>query len=166
MRIDAPIPSTKYRKVWEFLRSKLRFTGADEMCNQPSRYTRVPDQINPKTGEMQTLYSEKKYVFNTEKLLEELPPLKEKEVKPTKFKGEPTIDALKKHISKQDWSEGNRFTACQKLSPCLISLVTLDELYNMIPCKLEKDHKYVIRSKRRMWEKQKADEESYPDVFE
>ena len=166
VRIDAPIPSTKYRKVWEFLRSKLRFTGADEMCNQPSRYTRVPDQINPKTGEMQTLYSEKKYVFNTEKLLEELPPLKEKEVKPTKFKGEPTIDALKKHISKQDWSEGNRFTACQKLSPCLISLVTLDELYNMIPCKLEKDHKYVIRSKKRMWEKQKADEESYPDVFE
>ena len=165
VRIDTAIPSTKYKKVWEFLRSKLRFTGADEMCNQPSRYTRVPDQINPKTGEMQTLYSEKKYVFNTEKLLEELPPLKEKEVKPTKFKGEPTIDALKKHISKQDWSEGNRFTACQKLSPCLISLVTLDELYNMIPCKLEKDHKYVIRSKRRMWEKQKADEESYPDVY-
>lgn len=166
VRIDAPIPSTKYRKVWEFLRSKLRFTGADEMCNQPSRYTRVPDQINPKTGEMQTLYSERKYVFNTEKILEDLPVLHEKQITPTKFKGEPTIEALQKHIAKQDWSEGNRFAACQKLSPCLISLVSLETLYEMIPCKLDKDHKYVIRSKRRAWEKEKAEEESCPDVYE
>ena len=167
VRISDPIPSTKYKRIWEHLRSKLRLTGADEMCSLPNKYTRVPDQINPKTGEMQTLYCENKYVFNTEKLLNSLNPLiSDKPVKPTVFKGIPTREALVKHIAKQDWSEGNRFTACQKLSPCLISLVTLDELYEMIPCKLEKDHKYVIRSKRRSWEKQRADEESCPDVFE
>ena len=97
---------------------------------------------------MQTLYSERKYVFNTEKILEDLPVLHEKQITPTKFKGKPTIEALQKHIAKQDWSEGNRFAACQKLSPCLISLVSLETLYEMIPCKLDKDHKYVIRSKR------------------
>ena len=166
VRISDPVPSTKYKRVWEYLRSKLRLTGADEMCSLPNKYTRVPDQINPKTGEMQTLYCENKYVFDTEKLLRVLHPLdKNESVKPITFKGVPTIAALEKHIAKQDWSEGNRFVACQKLSPCLISLVSFEKLLEMIPCRLEKDHKYVIRSKYRAWEKQKADEESYPDVF-
>lgn len=166
VRLTDPVPSTKYKKVWEHLRSKLRFTGADEMCSLPNKYTRVPDQINPKTGKMQTLYSENKYEFNTEELLGSIQRLNnDKPVTPTKFKGEPTIKALEKHIAKQDWSEGNRFIACQKLSPCLISLVDLETLYKMIPCKLDKDHKYVIRSKRRAWEKEKAEEESYPDIY-
>lgn len=165
IRLNKPVTSVKYKRVWEHLAHMLKIIGADEMCNQPSRYTRVPDQINPKTGEVQTLYSEKKYVFDTDKLLENLQPLKSdkpvKPIKPVNFKGEPTREALEKHIAKQDWSEGNRFVACQKLSPVLISLVSLEELYEMIPCKLDKDHKYVIRSKRRAYEKTKAEEESY-----
>ena len=166
VRLNKPVTSVKYKKVWEYLRSRLGFVGADEMCNQPSRYTRVPDQINPKTGEIQTLRSEYKYEWDTDEILDNMPRLQEKEVKPTKFKGERTIKALEKHIAKQNWDEGNRFVACQKLSPSLISLVSLETLYEMIPCKLDKDHKYVIRSKRRAWEKQVADEESCPDVFE
>ena len=49
------------------------------------------------------------------------------------------------------------FASCQKLSPVLISLVDMDELLKMIPCKLEKDHKFVIRSK--YWYFQKHREE-------
>lgn len=165
VRLDKPVTSTKYKKVWEYLRNKLGFIGADEMCNQPSRYTRVPDQINPKTGEEQTLKSEYKYEFNTDEILDNMPRLKEKEVKVSQYKGEITLKALEKHIAKQDWSEGNRFTACQKLSPALISQVDLKTLCEMIPCKLDKDHKYVIRSKLRYYERQKAEEESYPDVY-
>ena len=158
VRLNKPVSSTKYKRVWEYLRNRLGFVGADEMCSQPSRYTRVPDQINPKTGQEQTLRSENKYEFDTDLILDNMPRLKEKEVKAT-------IKALEKHIAKQDWSEGNRFTACQKLSPVLISQVDFKTLCDMIPCKLDKDHKYVIRSKLRYYQRQKAEEESSPDVF-
>ena len=167
VRIDKPVSSTKYKRVWEELANRLGIIGADEMCNQPSRYTRVPNQINPKTGELQSLYSENKYEFDLQEILDTMSRLhgSKKEVTVTKFKGEPTIEALEKHIAKQDWSEGNRFRACQKLSPVLISQVDFATLCDMIPCKLEKDHKYVIRSKMRNYQKQKVTEESYPDVY-
>lgn len=165
VRLSRPVSSTKYRKIWEYLRNRLGFVGADEMCSQPSRYTRVPDQINPKTGQEQVLRSEYKYEFDTDEILDNMPRLKEKEVKVTQYKGEVTIKALEKHIAKQDWSEGNRFTACQKLSPVLISQVDFKTLCDMIPCKLDKDHKYVIRSKLRYYQRQKAEEESYPDIY-
>ena len=166
VRLNKPVTSVKYKRVWEYLRNRLGLVGADEMCSQPSRYTRVPDQINPKTGEPQVLRSENKFEFDTDEILATMPRLKEKEIKPTKVKGEITIEALRKHINRLKWGEGERFVSCQKLSPALISQVDLNTLLEMIPCKLDKDHKYVIRSKLRYYARQKAEEESCPDIFE
>ena len=67
------------------------------------------------------------------------------------------MKALERHIKKLDWSEGNRFNACQKLSPRLISQVPMEELLKMIPdgdC-LDKDHRFVIRNKYKYYEKHK-----------
>jgi hypothetical protein len=133
----------------------LGFVGADEQCSIPSKYTRVPDQINPKTGNMQVLYSEDKNVLSKAEILEAMPKLKD-EIKPiTSYKGQVTIKALERHIKRQDWGEGNRFSAVQKLSPILISQVEYETLLGMIPVKLDKDHKRVIRAKYFYWEKYK-----------
>lgn len=155
VRLDAPVTSTNYKKVWYYLKYKLGFVGADEQCSIPSKYTRVPDQINPKTGNMQVLYSEDKNVLSKAEILEAMPKLKD-EIKPiTSYKGQVTIKALERHIKRQDWSEGNRFSAVQKLSPILISQVEYETLLGMIPVKLDKDHKRVIRAKYFYWEKYK-----------
>ena len=156
VRLDKQVKSTDYKAIWHYLlNKKLKIVGADEACELPNKYTRVPDQINPKTGEMQTLYSENKYEFNTDEILEELPTFRETEPAFKPYKGQITMKALEKHIKKQDWSEGNRFAACQKLSPNLISQVSMEQLLEMIPCKLDKDHKYVIKAKYHYWEKYK-----------
>lgn len=154
VRLNTPVVSTKYKEIWYYLQNRiLKLTGADEQANLPNKYTRVPGQINPKTGNMQTLYSENKYEFNLAKILEDLPRLGEAKKPIYAFKGKVTLDALKRHVKRQDWSEGNRFGACQKLSPALITQVSMEELLNMIPCRLEKDHKQVIRAKYHYWEK-------------
>ena len=107
---------------------------------------------------MQTLYSYNKYVFDTDEVLDNLPKnLKDIVPAVREYKGELSIEALAKHIKRLKWDEGERFASCQKLSPVLISLVDMDELLKMIPCKLEKDHKFVIRSK--YWYFQKHREE-------
>lgn len=155
VRIDKPCTSVAYKKIWYYLQHKLGLTGADEQCDNPNRYTRVPEFMNPKTGNMQELYSENKYEFSLDEILENMPRLKEELKKPTKYKGEVSLKALEKHIKKQDWQDGSRFAACQKLSPVLISQVSLEELIQMIPCKLEKDHIYVLKSKMYYFEKHK-----------
>ena len=143
--------------IWHYLaKRKLNIIGADEACELPNKYTRVPGQINPKTNEMQTLYSENKYEFSTKEILDDLPVFRENEPKIVPYKGKNiTLKTLEKHINKQDWSEGNRFVACQKLSPNLMSLVSLEDLLKMIPVKLDKDHIYVLKSKYHYWEKYK-----------
>ena len=154
VRLNTPVVSTKYKEIWYYLQNRiLKLTGADEQANLPNKYTRVPGQINPKTGNVQTLYSENKYEFNLAEILEDLPRLGKTNKPISTFKGKVTLDALKRHIKRQDWSEGNRFGACQKLSPALITQVSIEELFNMIPCRLEKDHKQVIRAKYHYWEK-------------
>ena len=153
VRINKPVTSTAYKKVWYYLKHKLGFIGADEQCAVPSKYTRVPDQINPKSGNMQALYSFDKNVLSTEEILADIPNVAEEIKPPKEYTGKVTIEALEKHIKKQDWSDGNRFAAVQKLSPRLIAQVTMDQLLEMIPVKLEKDHKYVIRSKYRYYNK-------------
>lgn len=155
VRLNKPVTSTAYKKIWYYLAYNLGLQNADEQCAQPSRYTRTPDQENPKTGELQTLYSENKYEFDVESILDNLPKLKEELKQPTQYKGQVTIKALERHIKRQDWGEGNRFAACQKLSPILISQVPLNELLEMIPCKLEKDHIYVLKAKYHYWNKYK-----------
>lgn len=147
VRIDKPVTSTIYKKVWYYLQHKLGFIGADEQSNQPSKYTRVPDQINPKSGNMQTLYSFDKHVLSTNEILADIPNVADVIKPPKEYTGKVTIEALEKHIKKQDWSDGNRFTAVQKLSPRLIAQVPMETLLQMIPIKLDKDHKYVIRAK-------------------
>ena len=159
VRLDKPVTSIQYKKVWYHLQSMLGFVGADEQANQPSKYTRVPDQINPKTGNMQQLYLFDKNVIDRDKLLEEMPKLKDVVPKVREYTGELTIDALKKHIKRLKFTEGSRYEACQKLSPALISLVSEEELLEMIGIKLEKDHKYVIRSKRAYWKKKQYEQE-------
>lgn len=159
VRINKPVTVTTYRKIWAYLQYKLGFMGADLQAAVPSKYTRVPDQINPKTNEMQTLYYEGNNILNLADILEEMPVVKEEIHEAKKYTGKVTIEALEKHIKKQNWDEGNRFAAVQKLSPILISQVTMGELLEMIPVKLDKDHKFVIRSKYYYWEKNKPDEE-------
>jgi hypothetical protein len=155
VRLNKQVTSTAYKKIWYYLAYKLGLQNADEQSNQPSKYTRVPDQINPKTNELQTLYSENKYEFDVNEILNDLPKLKEELKQPTKYKGQVTIKALERHIKRQDWSDGNRFAACQKLSPVLIAQVDLEELIKMIPCKLDKDHIYVLKAKYHYWNKYK-----------
>jgi len=155
VRINKPCTSTSFKNLWFYFQNRLGLTGADQQCNQPNRYTRVPNQENPKTHEMQTLYCENKYVFNLDEIMENIPRLKEELKQPTQYKGKVDMKALERHIKRQDWSEGNRFSACQKLSPILISQVSLDELIKMIPIKLDKNHIYVLKSKLWYWEKYK-----------
>jgi len=141
--------------LWYAIRNELRLIGADEQSSLQSKYTRTPGQINPKSGCEQTLYLYDKNIFDPSTLMDDLPKLKS-EAKPVKeFTGELTINALEKHINKLDWSEGNRFAACQKLSPVLISQVDDETLEKMIPCTLEKDHLQVIKAKRRYFERNK-----------
>ena len=153
VRIDTPITSTAYKKVWYYLQHKLGFIGADIQCAIPSKYTRVPDQINPKSGEMQTLYLYDKNILKTKDILADIPNVAEEIKPPKEYTGKVTIEALEKHIKKQDWSEGNRFAAVQKLSPRLIAQVPMETLLKMIPTRLEKDHKYVLRAKYSYYEK-------------
>lgn len=156
VRLSRPVKVKEYKILWYHLMNRLNLTGADEQCNIANRYTRVPDQINPKTGELQTLYYEPKYVWDVDELLEDTPRLKAQIVKVSKFAGKNvTKEALQRHINRQDWTEGNRFTAVQKLSPVLLSTVTLDEAIKMIPCPLDKNHIYVLRSKLYYFEKNK-----------
>ena len=156
VRLDKPVTSIQYKKIWFYLQNKLKLTGADTMVATPGRYTRTPDQINPKTGEMQTLYCEPKYEFSREEILNDMPKLKELVVEAKKFNGKDvTVEALKKQIKKLDWGEGSRFTSVQKLSPVLMSTVTLEELVDMIPSKLDKNHLYVLRSKYFYFERNK-----------
>lgn len=155
IRLDKPVTSTSFKKVWYYLQYKLNLDGADEQCAAPNRYTRVPDQINPKTGNMQELYSENKYIFKLDDILEDMPKLKDEMKQPTEYKGKVDIKALERHIKRLNFQDGNRFVACQKLSPILISQVTFEELIKMIPVKLEKNHLYVIRAKYYYWEKYK-----------
>ena len=155
VRINKPCTSTSFKNLWFYFQNKLGLTGADQQCNQPNRYTRVPNQENPKTHEMQTLYCENKYIFDLDEIMENIPRLKEELKQPTQYKGKVDMKALERHIKRQDWSEGNRFSACQKLSPVLISQVSLDELIKMIPIKLDKNHIYVLKSKLWYWEKYK-----------
>ena len=159
VRLSAPVTSTSFKKIWYYLAYKLGLENADQQCAQPNRYTRTPDQINPKTNEMQTLYSENKYEFNLIEILENMPKLKDELKQPTQYKGKVDIKALERHIKRQDWSEGNRFNACQKLSPILISQVSMEELLKMIPAKLEKNHIYTIKAKYHYWNK-------YKDTYE
>ena len=157
VRLNKPVTATQYKKVWYYIVHKYRLIGCDEQSNIPSKYTRVPDQINPKTGEMATLYSYDKNVLDTDKILEELPRLKSETTPFKEYTGKVDMKALMRHINKFDWSEGNRFAACQKLSPRLISQVSMDELLKLIPdgdC-LQKDHLFVIRNKYRYYEKHK-----------
>lgn len=155
IRLNKPVTSTSYKKIWYYLQHRLGLDGADEMVALPNRYTRVPDQINPKTGNMQELYCENKYEFDLDDILDYLPKLKDELKQPTQYKGKVDMKSLERHIKKQDWSEGNRFTACQKLSPILISQVTMEELIKMIPTRLEKNHLHVIQAKYYYWEKYK-----------
>lgn len=158
VRINRPVTSLLYKKLWYLLQYKLGIENADEQANLPNKYTRVPDQINPKTNEMQTLYSYNKYVFDTDELIEELPKnIKDIAPEVKEYKGDITIEALKKHIKRLHWGEGERFASCQKLSPVLISQVEMEELLEMIPCKLEKDHKAVIKSKYWYFKKHKEE---------
>lgn len=147
VRIDKPITSTAYKKVWYYLQYKLGFIEADSQCAVPSKYTRVPDQINPKSGNMQELYLFDKNILKTDEILADIPNVAEEIKPPKEYTGKVTIEALERHIKRQDWSEGNRFTAVQKLSPRLITQVPMEKLLEMIPVKLDKDHKYVIRAK-------------------
>ena len=155
VRINKPCTSTSFKKIWYYLQHKLDLDGADEQCAFPNRYTRVPDQLNPKTNNLQELYSENKYEFDLDQILEDMPKLKDELKQPTQYKGKVDIKALERHIKRLNFQEGNRFEACQKLSPILISQVTMEELLKMIPCPLEKNHLYVIRAKYYYWEKYK-----------
>ena len=155
IRLNKPVTSTSYKKVWYYLQYRLGLEGADEQANLPNKYTRVPDQINPKTGNIQELYSENKYIFDLDEILENMPRLKDELKRPTQYKGKVDMKALERHIKRLNFQEGSRFEACQKLSPVLISQVTLEELIKMIPIKLEKDHINVLRAKYYYFEKYK-----------
>ena len=154
VRLSRPVTTLQYKNIWRYIQYTYRWYGADEQSNLPSKYTRVPNQINPKTGEMQTLYSYDKNVLDVDEILEDLPRLKDQTKQFKEYTGKVTLDALKRHINKLDWSEGNRFAACQHLSPRLIGQVSFDELLNMIPNgdSLNKDHLYVIKHKYRFYE--------------
>ena len=157
VKLSHPVTVTQYKKIWYYIMYKYQLVGADEQSNIPSKYTRVPDMVNSKTNEAATLYLYDKNVLDADAILEDLPRLKD-EAKPIKpYTGKVDMKALERQINKLDWSEGNRFASCQKLSPRLISQVSMDELLKMIPdgdC-LDKDHKFVIRNKYRYYEKHK-----------
>ena len=154
MRLNHPVTSLKYKQIWYYLKNKLHLAEVDEAgAGLPNKYTRVPGQINPSTGLEQTLYIEPKNIIDADEILDNLPRVKEEIKPPKEYKGKVTIEALKKHIEKQEWTEGNRFSSVQKLSPVLISQVSLEELLTMIPCKLNKDHIYVLRCKYSYYEK-------------
>lgn len=157
IRLNRPVTVTQYKNIWAYLQFTYKWSGADEQSSLPSKYTRVPNQLNEKTGEMQTLYSYDKNVLDADEILENLPRLKDAIKQPKEYTGKVDLKALEKHIKKLDWSEGNRYAACQHLSPVLISQVPLDELLKMIPDgdTLEKDHIYVLRHKYRYFEKYK-----------
>lgn len=154
IRLNHPVSAINYKILWYYFQKELKLPQVDEAgAGLPSKYTRVPDQINPKTGNLQTLYSYDKNIIDVDKILDDLPRLKS-DCKPIKaYKGKRTIEALKKHIAKLDFTEGNRFTACQKLSPSLIGLVTLNELLELLPCTLDKDQLYVLKGKYNFFEK-------------
>lgn len=160
VRLNHPITSTKYKQVWQYLQYKFKLYDADPQASYPSKYTRVPGQINPKTGEEQKLYMEPKHEIDVDEILEQLPKIKDEIKQPTLYKGKRTIEALKKHIAKQEWSEGNRFSCVQKLSPNLITLVPLKDLLEMIPLPLDRDHINVLKSKIKYYEKMCILEES------
>jgi len=157
VKLSHPVTALQYKNIWYYIMYTYKLIGCDEQANVPSKYTRVPDQMNPKTGEMATLYLYDKNVLDVDTILAELPRIKES-IKPFKeYTGKVDMKALERHIKKFDWSEGNRFAACQKLSPRLISQVPMEELLKMIPdgdC-LDKDHKFVIRNKYKYYEKHK-----------
>lgn len=157
VRLNKPVTVTQYKKIWYYIMYTYHLIGCDEQANIPSKYTRVPGMINPKTGEEATLYSYDKNVLDVDEILEALPKVKD-EAKPFKeYTGKVDLKALERHLKKLDFSEGNRFAACQKLSPRLISQVSMDKLLEMIPdgdC-LEKDHLTVIRAKYKYYEKHK-----------
>ena len=147
VRLDRAVTLNAYKKIWHYLAYKLGLNSSDTQCAIPSKYTRTPGQINPKTGNEQTLYLYDKNILKVDDILKELPKLAD-EIKPFKeFSGKITLAALKRHINRLNWDEGNRFAAVQKLSPTLISLVSKEELLEMIPVKLDRDHLAVIRSK-------------------
>lgn len=154
LRLDRPTTSIRYKNIWYYLQNKLGLHGADTQSNVPSKYTRVPGQINPKTGNMQELYSQKGYIFSLDEIMENLPKLDvNKDTQATTYKGKISMQSLERHVNRQDWQDGNRFAACQKLSPVLISLVPLKKLIEMIPVKLDKDHINVLRAKYYYFEK-------------
>ena len=166
VRIDKPVPSNKYKNIWYYLQHKLGFVGADAQVSTPGRYTRTPDVINPKTGEMQTLYCEPKYVFSLDEILEDMPRLKEQIAEPKKFSGKSvTREALIKQIKKLDWGDGSRFVSCQKLSPVLMSTVSFEELILLIPTRLDRNQLYVLKGKYYYFKKH-ADELIEQDEFE
>ena len=157
VKLSKPVTSLQYKNIWRYIMYKYQLVGCDEQSNLPSKYTRVPNQMNPKTGEMSTLYLYDRNVLNVDAILDELPRIKDV-IKPVKeYTGKVDMKALEKHINKLDWTEGNRFMACQKLSPRLISQVSMEELLKLIPdgeC-LNKDHLFVIRNKYKYYEKHK-----------
>lgn len=162
VRLSKPVTVTQYKKLWYYLRYKYNWGEADEQAGLPSKYTRVPNQMNEKTGEMQTLYYNGKHVLDADELLEALPKLKDEVKAPKLYTGELSIKALERHIKKLNWDSGNRYASVQKLSPRLISQVSLSDLLDMIPDgkSLEKDHLYVIRSKYKYYERHKDELEN------
>ena len=157
VKLSHPVTATQYKNIWLYIMHHYQLIGCDEQANVPSKYTRVPGMINPKTNEEATLYSYDKNVLDADAILDDLPRIKN-DIKPFKeYKGKVDMKALERHIKKLDWGEGNRFNACQKLSPRLISQVPMEELLKMIPdgdC-LDKDHRFVIRNKYKYYEKHK-----------
>ena len=157
VKLNRPVTALQYKKIWYYIMHTYKLIGCDEQSNIPSKYTRVPGMINPKTNEEATLYLYDKNVLDADAILDDLPRIKD-DIKPFKeYTGKVDMKALERHIKKFDWSEGNRFAACQKLSPRLISQVSMEELLKMIPdgdC-LDKDHKFVIRNKYKYYEKHK-----------
>ncbi len=162
VKLSHPVTALQYKKIWQYIMYKYKLIGCDEQSNVPSKYTRVPGMVNPKTNEEATLYLYDKNVLDADAILEELPKIKD-DIKPFKeYTGKVDMKALERHIKKFDWSEGNRFAACQHLSPRLISQVPMEELLKMIPdgdC-LDKDHRFVIRNKYKYYEKHKYEIEN------
>ena len=165
VKLSKPVTTLQYKKIWYYIMYKYHLIGCDEQSNVPSKYTRTPGMVNAKTNEEAILYLYDKNVLDVDAILADLPRLKD-DAKPFKeYTGQVNMKALERNIAKLDWSEGNRFAACQKLSPKLISQVSLDELLKMIPngdC-LDKDHLFVIRNKYRYYEKHKYELEKNLD---
>lgn len=159
VRLNKPVTVTQYKKIWHYLRYTYKFNGADEQSAVASKYTRVPGQMNEKTGEEQTLYCNDKNVLDADEIIAALPKTKDdpEHSDVSKYTGSITRDALLKHLAKLEWTEGSRYAAVQKLSPILISQVSLEELVKLIPIKLDKDHIQVIRGKYKYFDLHKED---------